>query len=331
MPKRFLFFLLILFFLPSMSHAYDPSDLAKLKETGNCEKCDLSKADFGRTNLTKAGLGRNILTVEDLNEADFGGVVLTEANLTGANLTRAFLTKANLTGANLTGANLTGANLNLANLTEADLFGANLNNAVLGRANLTKAILSRANLNNTYLYYTKMVGTVYEPINVPLVSTMSLVEGLTSLSWTESGSPTSLNLLREAFKKAGMRDQERQVTYAIKHGERLNKGIIERTFQLILFELTCDYGMSPGRPLTILLVLILVFSIGYFFALSLGLPRAGIWRVWPEDRILKDRTLFNPDLPDQVKPKVFGAILWALYFSILSAFHFGWRDLNIGN
>jgi hypothetical protein len=33
--------------------------------------------------------------------------------------------------------------------------------------------------------------------------------------------PAALLALREAFKKAGMRTQERQLTYAVKHTERL--------------------------------------------------------------------------------------------------------------
>ena len=52
----------------SSAFAVDPADFQKLKDTGNCEECDLEGA-----------------------------------NLTGADLERAFLTYANLTGANLTG------------------------------------------------------------------------------------------------------------------------------------------------------------------------------------------------------------------------------------
>ena len=100
--------------------AYGEDDLEKLKSTGDCAGCDLSKS-----NLTGA----------NLYEAD-----LTWANLTKANLELAILDVADLTKANLTGANLTGASLHYANLTEADLTGANLTNARLDNANLTGTI-----------------------------------------------------------------------------------------------------------------------------------------------------------------------------------------------
>ena len=77
--------------------AYDEVDLEKLKATGDCSGCDLSKA-----NLTGANLY---------------GADLTGANLTKAILELAILEVADLTKAILTGANLTGASLHYANLT----------------------------------------------------------------------------------------------------------------------------------------------------------------------------------------------------------------------
>ena len=64
--------------------AFDPDDLQKLKDTGNCEECDLRGA-----------------------------------NLEGADLEGADLKDANLTEAELSGANLTGANLNYATMKSA--------------------------------------------------------------------------------------------------------------------------------------------------------------------------------------------------------------------
>ena len=91
--------------------------------------------------------------------------------------------------------------------------------------------------------------------------------------------------LREIFKKAGMREEERQVTYALNRNRRINTweeikekatdkgkkkteeekgeekeitwatlGIawLENTFQLVFFEWTCDYGMTPSKPLDIM-------------------------------------------------------------------------------
>ena len=184
--------------------------------------------------------------------------------------------------------------------------------------------------------FVKMSGAIYEPISAPRAGTMSQVEGLASLRIRNEGSPHGMNLLREAFKKAGMREQERQVTYSIKHSERVNKGGIERAFNYVLFELTCRYGMSPWRPLGIAFMLILFFGFPYIFAFAGSAERKwGIWRAWPEDRVHKKSSENNPQRITfpfiRIFPWVLRAVPWAFYFSLLSAFHIGWRDLNVGN
>ena len=83
----------------SSASAFDPAHVERLRNTGNCVKCDLSGFKFP----------------EKVN--------LEDANLTGAFLNGADLTRANLTGANLNGANLGGADLSYANLTGANLDG----------------------------------------------------------------------------------------------------------------------------------------------------------------------------------------------------------------
>lgn len=88
--------------------------LKQLRETKQCQKCDLSGAD-----------------------------------LRGADLSFAVLTGANLSGANLKGANLSNADLSRANLTKADLSNANLNKASLNNANLHQTKFIGAELSNT--------------------------------------------------------------------------------------------------------------------------------------------------------------------------------------
>lgn len=162
--------------------------------------------------------------------------------------------------------------------------------------------------------------------------------------------PTSLTLLREEFKKRGLRNQEREITFAIKFTERRNAwnagavGKIESIFNLVLFEVTSEYGMSPARPLLILAALLLVFSLPYVIAICRP-GQAGIWVVWLEDRINKDESERDP-IP--LTPQFFlrgsplsgsqrnaavrclRVLRFGLYFSLMSAFHIGWRELNLG-
>ena len=115
----------------SSASAFDPADLQKLKDTGDCVGCDLRDAI-----LWAAGL--------------------TDTDLSGADLTGAYLGSANLRFANLEGANLSGANLGSASLMGADLFGGSLENANLGGANLEGADLKYANMNGAILCNTIM-------------------------------------------------------------------------------------------------------------------------------------------------------------------------------
>jgi hypothetical protein len=105
--------------------------------------------------------------------------------------------------------------------------------------------------------------------------------------------------------------------------------------------------MYPGRPLRILGLLILLFSIPYAVALSTG---KGIKVVWPKELVGDDdqdarpgksvpakSSLFFPRLRRRLGEGLLGRLLkvvalvaGGLYFSLLSAFHIGWRELSLG-
>ena len=220
-----------------------------------------------------------------------------------------------------------------ADLRGAKLFGTNLKGAEIGSADLSEA------------WFEPKPGTL------PDVSSLVFVKGLSSLRY--SNSPHGLVELRELFKKEGVREQERQVTYAINHTRREKLmeggffGKLEGAFQYVFFELTCQYGMSPGRPLEILGVGLLVFIFPYLLALWSRDRETGIWLLLPPDRILgkggkyppfklSHRTPFRPLPKDSTR---FGenvlrglrVLRLAFYFSLLSAFRLGWRELNVGS
>ena len=183
-------------------------------------------------------------------------------------------------------------------------------------------------------------------------------------------SPAALMALRGAFKNGGMRTQERQLTYAIERTKRLQgwDHPLEHGFRYIAFELTSDYGMSYERPLLILAGSIGLFSFVYMWAvLNIRRP-AGIWMVWLPERVHKEGGEATPVRVTSTfwfsPPKSWSARRWqrvvmdgwsapptksqsarrwrrglmdgrnalliGLYFSLLSAFSLGWRELNIG-
>ncbi len=316
--------------------------IAKLREAdlsdANLTGAKLNGADLRGANLRKANVSEADLWQADLQEANLFGAIVVRSNLLSANLRKATLDTANLSGSDLTGAdlmdasllqaNLSGVDLNAANLRNADLFDVDLTGANLSKVDLSGAGLFETNLSQAQLWNAKLTNVLYEPKgSPPIVGTMWNTSGLSTLRWEHS--PHGLTGLREAFKKSGMREQERQVTYSIMHWERRNTGGIWGWLQFILFEATCDFGLSPGRPLLILTLLICGFSVVYMISIaSSKITKSGIWRVWENDRVMKN---VGTAEPQRLTERNWQLPFWGLWFSTIAAFQFGWRDLNVGN
>ncbi|MFC6637776.1 pentapeptide repeat-containing protein [Sulfitobacter sediminilitoris] len=75
----------------SSASALDEGHLKQLKETNNCERCDLSGALLSEVRLTGAYLRGSDLSFSRLNGVDLSGAYLSDANLRGADLTGADL------------------------------------------------------------------------------------------------------------------------------------------------------------------------------------------------------------------------------------------------
>jgi len=133
-----------------------------------------------------------------------------------------------------------------------------------------------------------------------------------------------------------MRREERGITAALEREktQSFETNPVESGFRFVAFDATAEYGNSPGRPLIILVSGIFLFALPYTAALMMkNRGRGAIWMAWNEDRLLDISSDGNEKkkrerLSGLPFPK---ALLYGLYFSLLSAFHFGWRDLNVGN
>jgi uncharacterized protein YjbI with pentapeptide repeats len=315
----------------------EPTD----ERRANLCQADLQKARLDGANLQGAGM-----VVPALYRAAIFN--LQNAHMAGANLQEANLTKANLQRASLLGAKFQRAHLYEADLQEADLYGANLQGASL----------AKANLHGVYLHSADLAGAIFEPRS--LLNLQSLADAVNLEKRTFHSSPAVLIALREAFKKEGMRTQERQITYAIEHTRRLQEwnpswfsrdrgderswlewlaGKSESLFSYVLFELPSGYGMAPRRALWGLLGSILIFALPYWVALKNANHRSGIWIIVPEDRLASGRgqekvVLIRPHTTKTWRERLADEdrlFRTSLYFSLLSAFHLGWREFNVGS
>ena len=182
-------------------------------------------------------------------------------------------------------------------------------------------------MKGTHFNFANLSHSRFEPIQLPPLRHFYNSQGLETLRFRITA--YALYTLRNKARNSGLRPVERQITLAIEREKNRNRGWMERTFYFIFFDITFRYGMSPNRPLLIILVLIVLFSLPYIIALTVSPnDQTGIWRFWPEDVILREGALPQYEKITAVGLAIFG---WAIYFSLLSAFHIGWRDFNIGN
>ena len=247
----------------------------------------------------------------------------------------------------------------------ADLCGADLTGTDLHGAMLDMAFLQGANLQQANLSYAKLsLGTDLRKTKLPDIRGLAFAKNLDRIR-TIPESQVAFSELREAFEKAGFRDAERSMTYLVKVSQEAEQQPPELWLNRIFLNWTCGYGLYPGRCFRLLLASAGLMSFVYFAALFRR-RGGGLWAVWSPDRVDKSEGQTDPvrlsfaqpapssfstrsatardplaGLRPRARParffwfigvarflKAFGV---AFYFSLLSAFHFGWRDLNVGN
>jgi uncharacterized protein YjbI with pentapeptide repeats len=285
-----------------------------------------------------------------------------------ANLTNTDLSWANLTGADLSDANLTNARLRAANLTNAKLIAANLTGAYLAHANLTKAELGQADLTGAWVNWVNFDRAIFEPKSLPQLSGISQAENLELITYRYN--PAALVQLRKHFGDAGFREQERKITYALKRREaelswergtsrKLPGGkgtqailwssdsilanLASFTLNKVFFDWTCQYGMSPGRPLMLGVVLWFLCSLLYFVCIHTH-GEAGLYRVYGQSirddhsaqrRVERISPLSTTHSPGprwlfQFFRRECLLLRTSMFFSLMSAFNIGFRDINFG-
>ena len=323
-------------------------------ENTNLKSATLKQANLQGANLRRAMLNNANLSSADLSAADLRGANLTGANLSDANLSNgklnwAIINAADLSHANLSGAVLENARLRSSNLSYANLTNANLSDAKLQNTNLTKTIVTDANFTRV-----DFKNATFQPAlgGLPNLIALATSQHFSSLHFSGTEGVAALIELRSAYKKLGIRSMERQITAMVKTQQMRNTwqrggwGYLEAAVSYVFFYVTSDFGASPGRPLRILLILIFVFAVPYWFVLFKPSRRRGIIVTWYSKRFSRVDKVRNPEERKELsmvlqKRHVTGffaklreqwrLIKMALFFSVISSFSIGWRELNVSN
>jgi uncharacterized protein YjbI with pentapeptide repeats len=223
-----------------------------------------------------------------------------------------------------------GANFNGASFSgNVNFIDANLSGADLRSANLSGANLSGANLSGTDLRKAKAIGTnfrncYFDPKNIDGINILG-AKGFSSIKFNNIDNVVNL---RNVAKNAGFKSQERQLTAALRKKRFSVVGLHERIFENIFLDYPTDYGANPWRCLEIFGAFFLAFSIPYMIVLKKR-GQDGIFKVWSSERARIDLGEEKPVRLTFIRG--FSFFWYGLYFSLLSAFHIGWRDLNVGS
>lgn len=269
---------------------------------------------------------------------------------TRADLSRADLLIADLSGVELTAADLHGASIVFADLSGATLVDADLTGASLVETKLNGANLSYAELKEANLYGTDLAGVVFEPNSLPDVRAIATAKGLDQMTYRRF--PDALARLRKQFQDNGFSQQGRSVTFALNKVQSQSewnlcragsewRNCLSAGFRTVFFEWTCRYGMDPGRALRLLLVFWLLFAFAYAAFMVMPGP-SGIYlvvrkqlrrgevvqgiqiRAW---RMSKAKGWKRPWL----KIRHYGQMARAAtFFSLMTAFNIGFREINVG-
>jgi hypothetical protein len=274
-------------------------------------------------------------------------------------LVRAILYDTNLDGG-FQGVDLCGAGLSMLNLQGARIWSSYLNGAELHHVDLSGATLNTVNLSRAHLIEVNLHGATLIDVDLSQAYLdLKDAEGLQiiggkGLSSVTFRNPTAMVTLRKFLKESGLSSDERAVTSALRKFALKTEPInAQRVARYVLGGYITDYGADPWRSLEILGWGIPVFALFYIGVLKIyeqwnnSGKRAGIWAVWPTDRIHETggkepvrvtSTFFFP----KGQARSFGkwwrgplrfacAVFAGLYFSFLSVFHIGWKELTVGS
>lgn len=335
------------------------ADLSNLDLSG----ANLSYADLSHTNLENSNISNTILFYTNLSysiliNTKMENIKFSGTNLRGALLEDLLLVKLKIRNVNMedsrmynvdyTGSTIGEVRFNNADLQDVDLTDTYIINSDLSHAYLFNVKLKDAHIRDTDLGGASLIGidfdgTIYEPVLESLPKLIGVAYSKNLRKITYEINPIALNELVHAFRNAGLDFAARSIVYALKHRDnefdydaitnnkfalmvRITAGV-RYSFNYLLFEWTTMWGWLPILAILRLVQFILIFSMFYVFVLT-NESREGIWKVYPDPQ-LGEHTQGNQ--PILLKLKRGEAIKIGIYFSILSAFHFGWRDFNVGS
>lgn len=314
---------------------------------------DLTGANLSLANFSRVNLSNTILDEVDFNGANFAGAIMDFVklrgvmtfcperrigepyctNLQGASLKGAMI-EGWLWGIGLRNANLEFANLRHVSLVDVDLSSANLQpveirHSSLIDVNFTATDLRNVNLEGSTLTRVNFFRAKFEPGNV----NDSMIISSEGLSTIEFHDPRNLVKLRNLSREFGLRNEQKALTAALRKFALDKDTPYEQFLAYIFGGWITDYGAKPIQSIVWLIRLIPMFAVFYYLLLLRNSHSSNIWKVWPTESVngIAQRPFRITEGLGEHSGQYFLLLSWSFYFSLLSAFHIGWRDINLGS
>lgn len=310
-----------------------------------------------------------VLRNANLTHVELLGTALDHADLRGAKIDDSDLNRVDLDYANLSDASVMHSMVASGRLFDADLAGATLSSSRFLVSDMRFADLADARLDGTDFRDTVLCNANFEPAVLGRdARSMASARGLPYL--TVGNEPDALTSLRDQFRKAGFERQEREVTFALRWHQATDywqacssgqaSGCLAFVGNEVFFDWTCRYGLEPGRALLLLLDLWAVCAGAYWLVLMVcptdgalyvvpsriitgwAFPHPKLQRIGrrPGRALVRNCDAFSGGIRGCVRLVVQSGRAWlglachcawtALWFSTVTAFNIGFRDVAAG-
>lgn len=244
----------------------------------------------------------------------------------------------NMQGSNLSSATLVQTDLSFSNLAKANLSLANLNGADLSNADLTGANLSKAKLDGASLGNANFEDTIFEPTSIVGISGIESATNLEHITY--EANPDALIKVRNLFGEEGLTEQQRRISYAINKRQAQLLPFLYRWIQFVAFDLTCEYGMRPERPLWLIVLIWAIFTLIYAVSLHKNRRSFRVKLTRSNGTHEKNREFPMWPPPEQMDSVQKTIKIWMkferrilcamMFFGMVNAFDFGFGEFPIG-
>lgn len=311
---------------------FTPEEEKNYDETGDPYRTSRKLCNLDLSNLDLSNIDLSYFEINRINFA--------RSNLSGAKFRSVAFQNPYV---NFSYANMKSADLSYSEFSHANFYRANLADADLEMTQIIDSNFQETKISNATIRYTFFDRSSFAPVGTPNEENFGVIHGLDSVEF-DFGQQGALVQLRELLKRKGLRNEERAATYAIernttrymlKDGWKIDR-IIEGAFRVVAFEWTTGYGLYPSLALWLIVLLFILMIPIYAIPISRrggAGKHAGIYLVLPKDRVVVHGG--KPSVENQVAVRRLfkpgrKAWKWATHFSLLSAFHIGFRELNVG-